>query len=173
MNNTTSNTNTTQASPTMGSMMGEIVWLMSQSPIHKLLAISDLEWLLMPPILLSQYKLFYNDSQPVGVALWAYLSPEGEARFKADGRIAPQDWGNDALFDAQKGIVSNPGGTLWLIELIAPFHTSENQQRDLMMSDLLSTAFQGKSLKLQHVNPATGQSEEMTLKGKPAAENPN
>ena len=64
MNNTTSSSTqaATQASPTMGSMMGEIVWLMSQSPIHKILAISDLEWLLMPPLLLGQYKLFYNDT---------------------------------------------------------------------------------------------------------------
>ena len=173
MNSTTNNTNTTQASPTMGSMMGEIVWLMSQSPIHKLLAISDLEWLLMPPILLSQYKLFYKDNQPVGAALWAYLSPEGETRFKTDGRITPQDWGNNALFDAQKGIVPNPGGTLWLIELIAPFHTPENQQRDLMMADLMSTAFRGKSLKFRHINPLNGQPEEMTAQGKPAAENLN
>ncbi|MEZ5843207.1 MAG: toxin-activating lysine-acyltransferase, partial [Hyphomicrobiaceae bacterium] len=40
-------------------VLGEIVWLMSQSQIHKRMFIQDLEWFVMTPILLQQFRLFY------------------------------------------------------------------------------------------------------------------
>ena len=33
--------------------------------------LGDLEWLVMPAILLKQFRVFYKGDQPVGVALWA------------------------------------------------------------------------------------------------------
>ena len=54
---------TSGATRTIGSMMGEIVWLMSQSQTHKFLSLADLEWLLMPPIILGQYKLFKDKNK--------------------------------------------------------------------------------------------------------------
>jgi len=157
-----------QDTKTLGSMMGEIVWLMTQSPIHKLLSISDLEWLLMPPILLNQYKLFYHNGTPVGAALWGYLSEEGEMRLKTDGRIKREDWGNGSLINTINGIAPAPGGTLWLVELIVPFATTENQQRDQMLQDLLSTTLKNKPVKLMHINPTTSVREEIVL-GEPNA----
>src|SRR5262249_11944001 len=38
-------------------VLGEIVWLMSQSPLHKQLFISDLERLVMTPMLLQRFRL--------------------------------------------------------------------------------------------------------------------
>ena len=76
---------------TMGSMIGEIVWLMSQSPVHKHLSLADLEWILMPPVILGQYKLFRDGQKPVGAALWGYLSVEAEEKLKTVGRLAPAD----------------------------------------------------------------------------------
>lgn len=148
---------------TLGSMIGEIVWLMSQSPTHKHLSLADLEWALMPPIVLNQYKLFRDGKRPVGAALWAYLSPEAEQRLKVAGRLAPNDWGNNAQFDQSQGLVSTPGGTLWLIELVAPFHNETNRQREQMLTDLMSSAFKGKLFKLMHINPETGRREELSL----------
>ena len=39
------------AKPTVAHMLGELVWILSQSPTHKHFSISDLEWLVMPAIL--------------------------------------------------------------------------------------------------------------------------
>jgi hypothetical protein len=60
-------------------VLGEIVWLMSQSPIHKQFYISDLEWFVMTPVLLQQFRIFYAQDRPVGVLLWAFASNKVEA----------------------------------------------------------------------------------------------
>ncbi|MFZ4760605.1 MAG: toxin-activating lysine-acyltransferase, partial [Burkholderiaceae bacterium] len=62
----------------MSAVLGEIVWLMSQSPLLKQFFISDLEWFVMTPALLQQFRLYYADDQPIGVLLWASVSPEVE-----------------------------------------------------------------------------------------------
>lgn len=154
----------TNSNKTIGSMMGEIVWLMSQSSVHKHLSLADLEWILMPPIILEQYKLFRDAEQkPVGAALWGYLNDEAEQKLKTVGRIAPQDWGNNARMDQHKGLVRTEGGILWLVELITPFHNEANKQREQMLADLMGTAFKDKKFKLMHVNPKTGMREELVL----------
>lgn len=56
---------------TVSQVLGEITWLMTQSPRHKAIPLGDLEWLVMPAILLQQFRIFYKGDQPVGVALWA------------------------------------------------------------------------------------------------------
>ncbi len=151
-------------SRTIGSMMGEVVWLMTQSQAHKFLSLADLEWLLMPPIILGQYKLFRDaNKKPMGAALWGYLNEEAEQKLKTVGRLAPQDWGNKANLDQQKGLIANEGGTLWLVELVAPFHSDKNKHREQMLADLMGTALKNKPLKMMHVNPETGQREEITL----------
>jgi cytolysin-activating lysine-acyltransferase len=99
-------------------VLGEITWLMSQSPLHKQLFISDLEWLVMTPMMLQQFRLFYDQSKPVGVVLWASVSEEVEARLAAgNARMRPQDW--------------KSGDRLWVVEVIAPFGKGEEMVRDL------------------------------------------
>ena len=44
---------------TVSQVLGEITWLMTQSPRHKAIPLGDLEWLLMPAILLRQFRIFY------------------------------------------------------------------------------------------------------------------
>ncbi len=151
------------ANKTIGSMMGEIVWLMSQSPAHKHLSLGDLEWLLMPPIILGQYKLFRENDKPVGAVLWGYLSDDAATRLKAAGRLAPQDWGNNAQVDPEKGLIAQEGGTLWLVEMIAPFHNEKNKHREQMLADIMQDQFKGKKFKTIRINPQTGQKEEITL----------
>ncbi len=150
-------------SKTMGSMIGEVVWLMSQSPTHKHLSLGDLEWILMPAIILEQYKIFHENEKPVGAALWGYLSDEAAHRLKVAGRLAPQDWGNNATQDPEKGLVAQEGGTLWLVELVTPFHNDTNKHREQMIADLMQTVFKGKKFKTMHINPKSGVREEITL----------
>ena len=116
-------------------VLGEIVWLMSQSPLHKQLFISDTEWLVMTPMLLQQFRLFYDKAKPVGVVFWASVSEEVEARLAAGTtRMRPQDW--------------KSGDRLWVVEAIAPFGGAEE-----MVKDLKAKVFPGREIKLLAVGP--------------------
>ena len=71
-------------------MLGEIVWLMSQSPLHKTMLIADLEWYAMTPALLQQFRLYYDSGdakqspKPIGVVLWAEVDADGATRLASD-----------------------------------------------------------------------------------------
>jgi len=53
---------------------------MMRSAPHRHLFVGDLEWLLLPPIALKQFRLWRRDNMPVAFASWAMLSDEVEAR---------------------------------------------------------------------------------------------
>ncbi|MBT3071897.1 toxin-activating lysine-acyltransferase [Rhodomicrobium sp. Az07] len=76
---------------TVATLLGEVCWLFSQSPKHKNFFISDLEWLVMTPILLRQIRVFYAPDRPIGVALWAFVNDLVEERLKSGhARLAPR-----------------------------------------------------------------------------------
>lgn len=134
---------TPPASKTVAQMLGEIVWLMSQSPIHKQLFIGDLEWFAMPAILIEQFRIFYGPNAPAAVALWAMVSEETEQRLEAGAqKLRPDEW---------KG-----GDRPWLIELIAPFGAQEE-----ILADLSLSVFNGQPFKFHTANPQ-GQREVKT-----------
>lgn len=151
---------------TMGNMLGEIVWLMTQSNGHKHFALSDLEWMVMPALLLEQYRIFRNGTQPLGVALWAYLSPEAEEKLETGaGRLRPDEWAINMKLDAKKGAMHDAGGSLWLVDLIAPFHTPDNKMAEKMLADLVQGPFKGKKFKFHQTDPKTGKRKVMELGG--------
>lgn len=150
---------------TMGNMLGEIVWLMTQSAGHKHFALSDLEWMVMPALLLEQYRIFRNGTQPLGVALWAYLGPEAEEKLTTGGRLRPDEWAVGMKLDPKKGAMRQPGGSLWLVDLIAPFHTPDNKMADKMLADLMQGPFKGKKFKFHHTDPKTHERKIMELGG--------
>src|SRR3984885_7504416 len=95
-------------SKTVAQVLGEIAWLMTQSPRHKAISLGDLEWLLMPAILLRQFKIFYSGEQPVGVALWALADDLVAKRIDAgDRRLSAVEW--------------KSGTAMRIVELVAPF----------------------------------------------------
>jgi cytolysin-activating lysine-acyltransferase len=95
-------------SKTVAQVLGEIAWLMTQSPRHKAVPIGDLEWLLMPAILLRQFRIFYKGEQPVGVALWALADDLVAKRIDAgDTRLAAVEW--------------KSGINMRIIDIVAPF----------------------------------------------------
>ena len=96
------------APKTVAQVLGEITWLMTQSPRHKSIPLGDLEWLLMPAILLRQFRIFYKGEQPVGVALWALADDLVAQRIDAgDRRLTAVEW--------------KSGTNMRIIELVAPF----------------------------------------------------
>ena len=95
-------------SKTVSQVLGEIAWLMTQSPRHKAVPIGDLEWLLMPALLLRQFRIFYKGEQPVGVALWALADDLVARRIDAgETRLAAAEW--------------KSGGNIRIIDVVAPF----------------------------------------------------
>lgn len=145
------------AKPTVSHMLGEVTWLLSQSPTHKHFTIGDLEWLVMPAILLEQFRVFHGDKHPLGFALWANLSEAAEARFKAQveagggARLRPDEW--------------KSGDRLWLIELVAPFATPDNKLQEAMLADLVQNVFAQRKFKFHVTDPATGKREEREIGG--------
>ena len=125
---------------TMSAGLRDIVWLMSQSPIHKSHLISDLEWPAaqaanenepMTPVILKQFRLFYDTGpdagghpkgqqggKPIGVVFWGRVSEEVEQRLsQGTSKLRPQDW--------------TSGDRLWVVETIAPFGGAEEMVKDL------------------------------------------
>jgi cytolysin-activating lysine-acyltransferase len=96
------------APKTVAQVLGEITWLMTQSPRHKAAPLGDLEWLVMPALLLRQFRIFYSGEQPVGVALWALADDLVARRIDAgDKRLAAVEW--------------KSGSNLRIIDIVAPF----------------------------------------------------
>ena len=93
---------------TVSQVLGEITWLMTQSPRHKAIPLGDLEWLLMPAILLRQFRIFYKGEQPVGVVLWALVDKLVAQRIDAgDKRLTAVEW--------------KSGSTMRIVDIVAPF----------------------------------------------------
>ncbi|MFZ4808107.1 MAG: toxin-activating lysine-acyltransferase [Hyphomicrobiaceae bacterium] len=130
------------AAQTVSQVLGEIVWLMSQSAIHKQMFIADLEWLVMTPILGRQFRLYYDSQKPIGVVFWAEVSAEVAARL-AGGvrRLSPADWGSGRM-------VPEAERQLWVVEAIAPFGGAE-----VMVRELKEKVFPDRALHYTRVAP--------------------
>lgn len=152
--------------------LGQITWLLSQSPVHKHLKLADLEWSIMPALLHEQFRVFRFgplpgleaarpedlvpgvtkeglEQMPLGVALWGWLSEAVEQKVERGERLDPADW--------------KSGDRLWLLELISPFATPENRLAEVMLADLIAGPFAGKPFSLHRTDPATGRKDKITL----------
>jgi cytolysin-activating lysine-acyltransferase len=97
-----------EPSKTVAQVLGEIAWLMTQSPRHKAIPLGDLEWLVMPALLLRQFRIFYQGEQPVGVALWALADDLVAKRIDAgETRLAAVEW--------------KSGINMRIVDIVAPF----------------------------------------------------
>lgn len=134
--------------PTVSHMLGEMTWLMTQSPLHKALAIGDLEWLVMPALIHEQFYTFRDGDKPVGLALWAKCNAAGAAKLDR-GMIEPE---NRLTLEEWVG-----GDRIWLVDLIAPFANAENKHREVMMADLISGPLKDKAFSFHQTDPATGK----------------
>lgn len=116
--------------------VGHAVWLMSRSPLHKHLMITDIEWLVTPPIVLGQFRLWERSGNPHAFASWAYLNDEAEERIVTNGirRLLPTDW--------------KSGDQLWLIDFLCPFGDQE-----FIMKELKTQATLGKGFKMLRALP--------------------
>ena len=158
------------AAKTFGDAFGQIVWLLSQSRIHRELKIKDLEWSFMPAVQNQQFRIFRFgplpgadaskaappgldkkaiEALPLGVAIWGRLSEEAEKKLEQGTRLDPGDW--------------NSGDRLWLIELVSPYATPENKLGDAMLLDLIKGPFRESRFFLHRTDPETGKREKIKM----------
>lgn len=133
--------------PTVSHFLGEMTWLLSQSVLHRAMQIGDLEWLIMPALLTEQFYLFRDNQQPVGLALWAKCGPTAAGKLdrgmiEPENRLTLAEWSD--------------GDEIWLVDMIAPFATSENKQREIMMADLIAGPLAGKAFNFHQTDASTG-----------------
>lgn len=156
---------------TVAEALGQVVWLLSQSPMHRELKIKDLEWSFMPAVLYEQFRVFRFgplpgsesmdsaafakigitkeglEQMPLGVAIWARLSEEAEARLEAGEKLKAEDWCS--------------GDRVWLVELISPFATPENKLSEAMLIDLMQGPFKSTAFNLHRTDPSSGRRDKV------------
>lgn len=159
---------------TVAEALGQIVWLLSQSPLHKELKIKDLEWSFMPAIIQEQFRIFSFgplpgvekidsaslpqgaitgedfEKMPLGVALWAKLSEAAEKKLERGEHLTLDEW--------------KSGDRVWLVELIAPFANKENKLAEGMLLDLIKGPFAKTPFNLHRTDPATGRRDKVHMK---------
>ncbi len=134
--------------PTVSHLLGEMAWLMTQSPIHRAMPIDALEWLCMPALMKRQFYVFRDGDKPVGLALWAKC--DDKAAKKLDGgMIEPK---NRLTLEEWDG-----GDQIWLVDLVAPFADNTNKQRETMIADLISGPLRGHAFHFHQTDPKTGK----------------
>jgi cytolysin-activating lysine-acyltransferase len=108
---------------------------MMQSPAHKHLFMTDLEWLALPPLLLRQFRIFRRRNIPIAFVSWGFLSEDAEKRL-TDGarRLRPDDW--------------KSGDRLWLIDVVAPF-----SGQAAIIKELHEKVFAGQKVKALQPSP--------------------
>jgi cytolysin-activating lysine-acyltransferase len=89
-------------------MLGAVSWLLMQQASTRHILLSDLEWRVMPALLLDQAKLYMREDVPIAFVSWARLSPEVAERYASPPhQLRPTDW--------------TSGDQYWLTEVVTPF----------------------------------------------------
>lgn len=102
--------------------MGPVIMLYMQSSHRRFQFISDLEWLLLPPLVSGQCKLYMKKEYPISFISWAFLDEAAEKRlFQNGGKLRPEDW--------------KCGDRLWIIDIVAPFGGVDNMLRDIRKNE--------------------------------------
>lgn len=124
--------------PTPKEVMGEVAALMSVSPVHRYMFLGDVDWLVMPPIRLQQFRLLRKKGVPFAFVSWAYISDEVEERLLSGAkRLAPGDW--------------HSGEKAFLIDVVAPFGGARE-----IASQIKSTIFTEREFWTMENAPETG-----------------
>lgn len=115
-----------------------VVSVLLRSPHYKHYALSDLEWLVVPPLRTGQCAILHAETAglPIAtaVAFWASVSPEVDIRLSqavaAPIRLRPDEW--------------RSGEILWLIDMIGSPDASAQ-----LLKRLRSDPFNGREVKIR------------------------
>ena len=97
-------------------LLGPVTWLFARDPLRRFTFFADLDWRLLPPLVLDQCKLYTKADMPWAFVTWARVSDGVDQRLRSTSPvIAPHEWHN--------------GEHLWLIDVVAPFGGAEELAR--------------------------------------------
>ena len=109
-------------------IIGPVIWLYARDERRKWTFIADHDWLLMPPLVLDQCKLYTKSEIPWAFFTWAFVNDEVHQRLGSGlPKIAPHEW--------------RGGDHCWLLDAVAPFGGL-----DECLTDLRSTGLAGKAV---------------------------
>jgi len=102
-------------------ILGEVVWLLTKSNLHRDWSIASIEQWVMPAISKQRFRLYHEGDKPVGYVSWAHMSQRAEKAYVKNTRLlSPDDW--------------ESGDRLWFVDFITPFGHAMRVTRDLKSS---------------------------------------
>lgn len=118
----------------MYQLMGEVLSLLTVSPLHRQFTVLDVPAIILPPIHLNQFRIYKNTKgKAVGLVTWAYFSKEVEEKYLNGQMILPlEDW--------------KSGDILYLTDFIAPYGDARKIARDLR-NNIFSRDQTGKAVR--------------------------
>lgn len=124
----------------LSAAFARVVAILMRSPQYKQFALTDLEWLIVPPLMLGQFAMLDGNIAgmplpvPVAVALWANVSPAVDERLSNELtspiRLRSDEW--------------RSGEILWLIDAIGTPNAVPQ-----LMQQLQAGPFKGKTAKMR------------------------
>lgn len=109
-------------------LLGAVSWLMMQQTATRHTLLSELEWRVMPALVLDQAKVYMRDDSPVAYVSWAKLSEAVAQRYAAaPHQLTASDW--------------QSGDQVWIVDLFVPFGGAQE-----VMHDLRTSIFSGRTI---------------------------
>jgi cytolysin-activating lysine-acyltransferase len=128
-------------------LLGAVSWLMMQQTATRHTLLSELEWRVMPALVLDQAKLYMREDSPIAYVSWANLSETAAQRYAAaPHQLTASDW--------------QSGDQVWIVDLFVPFGGAQE-----VMNDLRTTVFAGRPIHQLHMG-ADGRLKPMTWPAK-------
>lgn len=125
-------------------IMGPALWLYARDPMKKFMFMADIDWAILPAVILDQCRLYTKEGIPFAFFTWALVSDAIDQRLRSGTPcIAPNEW--------------QSGEHLWLVDVVTPFGKTEEmieelrnaQFPDMKISALLPDPQQGNQIKLR------------------------
>lgn len=130
-------------------ILGPVLWLYARDPARKFTFIGDVDWTVMPPVVLDQCRLYTKNGIPYAFVTWAKVSDAVDARLRSgQPKVAPHEW--------------NSGPHVWLIDVVAPFG-----QTDATLKELRETVLSGVAV--HALMPEVGRPEQLRVQEWPPA----
>ena len=124
-------------------LLGAVAWLMMQQPAMRHTVLSELEWRVMPPLMLEQAKIYLKDGAPIAYVSWGRLSESAAERYStAPHHLGTTDW--------------NSGEHIWIVDFVVPFGGSAQ-----IIKELRETVFAGRAVN-QLIPDTTGNPKTLT-----------
>lgn len=100
------------------SLLGEIIWLMGHSELHRGWPIGGIQQWVYPAIINRQFRIYRRNGKPHGYISWAWMSEDVEQQYILNtGSLLPEGW--------------KSGERGWIIDFIAPFGDTREIVHDL------------------------------------------